>query len=271
VYVDSCAAASVAPLWLAGNTPIDRTVLLDLVTATGGDIHEEGCCVVFMKHVVSSIVFAKSFQITSGTDAVRCPLMSLGECESQGFDVVMYKGTYCMYLETGESLPFYKENQVYYMPVTFDVTPSERNDALYICNVSTDETAKSVIRTLPSPVKPPQAEIDLHESQGHVPFRSWCRWCVRGKARELPHLNLEKTHDITTYHSDYGFIGEKDDSFKLITLNLYDDISKDVQGTAVPAKGVVEEFGYKWCVEAFRESGLTKVLWKLINEPVIWH
>ena len=36
------------------------------------------------------------------------------------------------------------------------------------------------------PGNPTQAEIDMHEID-HLPFRSWCRWCVLGRGRGLQH------------------------------------------------------------------------------------
>ena len=36
------------------------------------------------------------------------------------------------------------------------------------------------------PGAPSKQEVDEHDLT-HMPFRSWCKYCVRGRAKELPH------------------------------------------------------------------------------------
>ena len=45
-------------------------------------------------------------------------------------------------------------------------------------------------RPLPNPVLPDQAEIDRHNID-HLPYRSWCRACVGGHGRALPHRRVD--------------------------------------------------------------------------------
>ena len=40
--------------------------------------------------------------------------------------------------------------------------------------------------SLPNPELPSQSEIDDHNVD-HCPYRSWCRHCVEGRAREMAH------------------------------------------------------------------------------------
>ena len=42
---------------------------------------------------------------------------------------------------------------------------------------------------IPSPAQPTAAEIALHWLT-HLPYRSWCRWCVSAKRRNAPHHSL---------------------------------------------------------------------------------
>ena len=46
--------------------------------------------------------------------------------------------------------------------------------------------------TLPNPELPSQSEIDDHNVD-HCPYRSWCRHCVEGRARELTHKLQDKS------------------------------------------------------------------------------
>ena len=63
-------------------------------------------------------------------------------------------------------------------------------------------------RVLASPIKPTQAMIDDHEVH-HQPFRSWCCFCVRGRAVSVGHSHHIKNDDeqIPTLVVDYGFLG----------------------------------------------------------------
>ena len=63
-------------------------------------------------------------------------------------------------------------------------------------------------RVLASPIKPTQAMIDEHEVH-RQPFRSWCCFCVRGRAVSVGHSHHIKNDDeqIPTLSFDYGFLG----------------------------------------------------------------
>ena len=41
-------------------------------------------------------------------------------------------------------------------------------------------------RRMPHPSEPTEEAVREHEKT-HLPFRSWCRWCVLGKAKSNPH------------------------------------------------------------------------------------
>ena len=59
-----------------------------------------------------------------------------------------------------------------------------------------------------APVKPTQAMIDQHEVH-HLPFRSWCEFCVRGRAVSVGYSHRIKNDDeqIHTLSFDYGLLG----------------------------------------------------------------
>ena len=42
--------------------------------------------------------------------------------------------------------------------------------------------------------KPSQEEVDRHMAT-HLPFRSWCEFCVRGKAKNAVHKFKKITYD----------------------------------------------------------------------------
>ena len=55
--------------------------------------------------------------------------------------------------------------------------------------VQSDEEAENGKRQtvkIQDPSMPTRAEREEHEKT-HLPFRSWCRHCVRGKGKAMPH------------------------------------------------------------------------------------
>lgn len=58
-----------------------------------------------------------------------------------------------------------------------------------------------------APAQPLQAERDAHEVN-HLPYRSWCRHCVRGKAKSDARklVDAEQQHGVPTVYMDYCFI-----------------------------------------------------------------
>ena len=59
------------------------------------------------------------------------------------------------------------------------------------------------------PCMPTQEEVDAHNAT-HVPFRSWCPFCVAGKAKANPHFkkDSERAKIENTVSLDYAFIGD---------------------------------------------------------------
>lgn len=73
------------------------------------------------------------------------------------------------------------------------------------CGPDDEDTLARVRR---SPVKPTQAMIDEHEV-AHLPVRSWCLFCIRGRGVSVGHSH-HIPHDgeqVRTLSVDYGFLG----------------------------------------------------------------
>ena len=68
-------------------------------------------------------------------------------------------------------------------------------------------------KALPDPRKPTPAEVREHELT-HLPYRSWCRHCVRGKGKNAPHreLQAEQEHEIPHVSADYCFFGQNEET-----------------------------------------------------------
>ena len=70
-----------------------------------------------------------------------------------------------------------------------------------------DEEAEAINpRVVKAPVKPTTQEVEAHMTT-HLPYRSWCAHCVRGKARGKPHPKASSSgKTIPTIAIDYMFM-----------------------------------------------------------------
>ena len=59
------------------------------------------------------------------------------------------------------------------------------------------------------PRQPNQHEKEEHEMT-HLPFRSWCRYCVMGRGREEDcRKSMEEERQVPEVHLDYMFMGDE--------------------------------------------------------------
>ena len=66
----------------------------------------------------------------------------------------------------------------------FDITDGEGGEEI---NIETDVgTEVEPVREAVDPGKPTDRQIEEHRLT-HLPYRSWCRWCVLGRGRGLQH------------------------------------------------------------------------------------
>ena len=100
---------------------------------------------------------------------------------------------------------------------------------------------------LVSPVKPSDEEVRQH-NVAHVPYRSWCRHCVRGKGRTLMHKVSRGADagdkDVRPRISmDYFYLGRKEEgreSFPL--LAILDESTQRVFSVSLPKKGLEHQY-----------------------------
>ena len=99
-------------------------------------------------------------------------------------------------------------------------------------------------RMLSAPSPPSKQEAQEH-ALTHLPFRSWCPFCVKGKSKASPHLVghdcAEKTVPLVAF--DYCFMGDRADT-EHDNINILagrDSVSRCYAVVPVPAKGVAPE------------------------------
>ena len=120
---------------------------------------------------------------------------------------------------------------------------------------------------------PSQREIDEHMLT-HIPFRSWCKFCVMGKSVASPHRKIDKSEEsIPTVSVDYAFLNDKQEVVKeenagMPILAIKDRKSGMIQSRVVPSKGN-DKFAIKRLVKDIELLGYNKVILKSDNESSI--
>ena len=133
------------------------------------------------------------------------------------------------------------------------------------------ENGKREPRKMADPQLPDAEEVRCHELT-HLPYRSWCSHCVRGKGKALEHLKKgERKHGMKELHVDYLFMGgEEDDKLRCIVCAKEPD-SKYLLSSVVPLKGASHEFPARRLCAFLRELGMEHhdVMLKSDQEPAI--
>ena len=85
--------------------------------------------------------------------------------------------------------------------------------------VTAEEEVHGERRTvrMTDPKKPRPEEILEHEKT-HLPFRNWCRHCVRGRGKEAPHVKQTTDPVVPEVHMDFCFLGEEGEPGKTLTV-----------------------------------------------------
>ena len=134
------------------------------------------------------------------------------------------------------------------------------------------------------PVKPTKQEREDHE-RDHIPFRSWCIHCMRGKSKSSGHSSagqfMEKTKPVISM--DYAFLGIKKGKSKeeqtlleeeavkaghTPQLVLHDSEYKGIYAHVVGKKGADDRLCMK-VVEDLDNLGYKEVVIKSDQEPAL--
>ena len=109
------------------------------------------------------------------------------------------------------------------------------------CGQGVDETEAGKRETirLPAPYKPSQDEVDDHDLT-HLPYRSWCKHCIRGRGKETSHFAQgEEDRTVPEFHMDFCFPGCEESSSEYLTaLVARMRGTRMTMSTVVPSKHV---------------------------------
>ena len=155
-----------------------------------------------------------------------------------------------------------------------------------------EEQDDEPLKVARDPQLPSQEDVECHRCC-HIPFRSWCRWCVMGRGRGDPHLSSAGSN-IPIVGLDYFFID--DDAVKrrdeldyernaegeaaleaarasgalIKCLVVRCKASKCLWAYVIPRKGADEEdFAANLVVQDVEWLGHTEIIIKGDNEPAL--
>ena len=99
-----------------------------------------------------------------------------------------------------------------------------------------DEAKRAKARCIP--VMPSLDERHEHRL-AHLPYRSWCLFCVKGRGRETPHSRIKDVRrDVPVVMMDYCFVGfEKDPGNTATILVFAERESGAIESAHIEAKG----------------------------------
>ena len=119
------------------------------------------------------------------------------------------------------------------------------------------------------PREPSQEERQEHEMT-HVPFRNWCRHCVKGRGKEEACKKVERSYDGHEVHMDFMFMGDEGSEKTLAIVVVKERSTGAVMATVVPRKSYGEWMA-KRTMTFMRELGCEqeKVMMKTDNEPAL--
>jgi hypothetical protein len=127
-----------------------------------------------------------------------------------------------------------------------------------------------VIKRIQDPVKPSKEEVAAHE-MFHLPYRSWCEVCVRGRGKSMPHYKGRGERGLPELHFDYMFLGEADKPHETrACLVAREAVSRVTLATMVPSKGS-EQYTVDRIVAFLSEVGCLHgdVICKSDQEPAV--
>ena len=151
-------------------------------------------------------------------------------------------------------------------------------------NGDTAEEEAEEALTIKVEVKPSKEEVEKHNTT-HLPWRSWCKYCVSGRGKNRGHRKQKHEGDVPTVHADYMYMKEDEKERKKRKRENkgeeYEDdgmpilVMKEKPGgwiTAhvMPEKGV-RPYSVKRVNQTMKLLGHKKVILKTDQELRSWH
>ena len=126
-------------------------------------------------------------------------------------------------------------------------------------------------KQLKETAEPTEKEVGEHNLT-HLPFRTWCAHCIRGKAKNPPHWRQKESEGekrIPAISADYCFLGSEEDESQAPVWVMTDHETKAVFAYVCESKGSESKGLVDQVVEDINKLGHTKVILKTDQEPAI--
>jgi hypothetical protein len=133
-----------------------------------------------------------------------------------------------------------------------------------------EEQRKAIVKK--EPHQPSQAEVDEHESTGHVVHRSWCLHCKRARVtadRHVPTKELDEPEtQLPPLSLDYFYMNQDQvaDEATLPSIVVKCHKTKRFWASVLPGKGA-DAFAVAWLGGVLDDAGFNKVILKSDGEP----
>jgi hypothetical protein len=138
------------------------------------------------------------------------------------------------------------------------------------------------IKTLRGPTRPTKLEYEEHQ-HSHIPFRSWCPHCMRGKSKASGHRSSTQAREKPILSLDYAFLGvskgaSREERIQLEaeaaaaghtpTLVMFDSESRSIYAYAAVRKGHNEHL-CRQIVHDLDNLGYKELVLKSDQEPAM--
>ena len=284
IMIDSGASVHVCPLDLGQEKgPHKSSKTRPLLTASGAEMIQHGMRQVSYDTEVGKIT--TDYRVLD----VRRPIRSLGSMLDSGWDVHFRKNRCWISKDDGKELDMIRNGGVFF--VAARPSKSSSRESKHAGTQSYDSSRGRASGTgkgsrcrsnvgrrwavrikVPTGLAMPSAEERaLHEASGHVPYRSWCQWCIAARAADKPHLRGQQPDTdeaaprIEFYFADLG--REEDQVLPIPSINAVDVGSESLSATLCPTKAPSEH--PVETILAFVEAlGHTVVMLHSDQEPV---
>ena len=135
-----------------------------------------------------------------------------------------------------------------------DCMPVEAEDGEVIEEIP-EEFGTRALKKMQDPKVPKQEEIDEH-NKVHLPYRSWCRHCVRGRGRAAAHQQSKEAHVTPEIHFDFlFFLGKEGEPGKTIPVAVVKERASGMLMASVVPKKTTGAYVAKRIMAFFQEVG----------------
>ena len=120
------------------------------------------------------------------------------------------------------------------------------------------------------PQQPSEQERIEHEMM-HLPFRNWCRHCIKGRGREEDcRKSINEARQVPEIHLEYMFMGDEEERNTLTFWVAGERATRAVLSTVVPKRST-GDWTCRRLMTWLREIGLefVDIIVKSDNEPVL--